>query len=136
MRRLFIPLLLLAALIPGRASAAVNGSVMVPTFGTPALARYTWAVDSSRTQGILGFVFSISARNVQYTLQRTGGMTGMEDFDLFFYQSLDGLTGTTAGAAQCTTTNPVCRGTVPPNANFAIVTLSVGAAGTFVYSNP
>lgn len=141
-RRLIIPLLLMAALAPLRAHAAtVSGSVILPSFGTPAIARLGALVDDEeRLQGIAGYVFSLPAKCnpscPQFTLRRTGGMTGMEDFDLFFYESLEGPTGTTAGSAMCTTSNPVCQGTVPLRANYAIVTLSLGFAGTFTYSNP
>ncbi|MGH2829206.1 MAG: hypothetical protein ACRDJM_01855 [Actinomycetota bacterium] len=136
MRRLLIAIVL-AALGPMPAGAAtVSGSVMLPSFGTPSIARYLSQTGEEVFQGLTGYVFALPAWNVPFTLRRISGATGLEDFDLFFYQSLDGLTGQTAGPAMCTTSNPVCQGNVPFNARFAIVTLSLGLAGTFTYSNP
>lgn len=115
-----------AAVSPARA-APVTGTIALPTYGSAAVPRMMFA--NAGANGVTGYVFEHGAAGRLFTLRATGQPSGLEDFDVSFYSSLE-------------STEPVAwfagdgdeAGTVPAGARWAIVTMSAGANGAFVFS--
>lgn len=142
-------LLLGAVLAAGSAPASavttetVNGSVQIPTFASPAAARLMFA--EAAINGITGYVFRLAVKTGHFTLTSLGGTTGLEDFDVNFYRTIDQhdlnqpdktgwITGAPVGDILCSNQAGSCSGTIPSGAAYAIVTLSAGYQGNFRYT--
>lgn len=155
MRKVLIGAILAAfALAPigAQASQSVEGSVAAPTRfpdtettsvsgGYPGLGRRLYTV-SPETNGLVSYAFAIDESTIggDFTLGDVADDTGVADLDIFFYYDLgDDVIGerapvvaedgefTTVGAGGET-------GTVPADARFAIVFMTIGANATFTYS--
>jgi hypothetical protein len=92
MPRRLLPLVLGAALLaaagtPARAQPA-TGSVQLPA-PSSAAARALYMYDAA-TNGTLGYAFRLHGNPVAapYTLRRTGGATGFENLDVYFYSDV------------------------------------------------
>src|SRR5437870_10400369 len=88
------------------ASQSVSNGVAIPTFGTPAIQRLLYCnlggggspcgSQSGGTNGQFGFIFKLTKHSGTFSLAVTGGATSLEDFDIFFYQSIE-ATATSPG---------------------------------------
>jgi hypothetical protein len=111
---------------PPAHASAISGSVLAPTFGSPALQRNVQ--ETVGQPGVFGFVIDTSAMH-SFAVKPVSGLTGQEQYDIFFYSSLD------AGVAD----TPLqwdpsqMSGQVPAGARYAIVTLALGADGSFEF---
>ncbi len=136
LKRLTVVSLIAAVVFSGAPARAdsVNGSILLPLVGSPAPSRILYS-DLGRINGLVGYVFPLSDKDGSFTLRKTGGVTTLEDFDIFFYESISGLAAKPAGDAMCTSNSPTCTQQIPAKANYAVVTLTIGLAGTFSYTS-
>ena len=131
MRRLAVvtTIALACALAPAHAGQT-DGTITVATFGSPGPARLAYA-NEALPNGVLGWVFRVGLQTTRFTLAKTAGPTGLEDFDIFFYASLADVAveplGTFANEGNES-------GAIPAGAVWAVVTLAAGAQGSFRYS--
>lgn len=112
------------------ATQSLQQQIVVPTFGTPAFARLAYL--QTGQNGVLGYVFHLEARTTRFTLAPASGDSNTEDFDIFFYSALDSTTGAPLQPAYASVGAE--SGLIPVGAQWAIVTLSAGAQGTFRYT--
>lgn len=115
-----------AAGSPARAARTVTGRIEAPTFGSPALPRIVYG--ATQTNGAVGWVFAATPGRA-FTLTVADGPSGLEDFDIAFYGSLDASEPAASHASAAHE-----RGWVPAGAVWGVITLAAGASGTFVYS--
>lgn len=126
-KALVFALAIAAIVSAGPARAGQVGSIVAPTFGSAGPPRMMFA--SGGVNGVTGYVFEHGAAGRPFTLRALDRPSGLEDFDISFYASLD-------------STEPVAwfaedgdeAGTVPAGARWAIVTMSAGANGTFLFT--
>lgn len=126
---------------PARAAQDVQQTIPFPTLGSPQLAIEAWDALGRDGNGMFGYVFRIAGGGDTFALTTRSGATGLESFDLYFYEQ--GV-GNRPGALiepphdLCPGGQLVCNkfGDVPANAAWAVVTLGTGANGTFRYQSP
>lgn len=136
LRRVFTVSLVIAALAsgsPARAETLVK-PIMLPDYGSPSIGRTLHAATGQT--GTIGYVFRLVAKN-SFTLTIAGAPTGLESFDIFFYDEVNGLPGNPVGEAynRCPGGALVCNksGPIPAGAKWAVVSLVAGVNGTFRY---
>lgn len=119
------------AVAPARADS-VTGAVLFPTMTSPGAARLLFA--QTGANGLVGHVFRLNKLNGSFTMRALpGGLTGSEDFDIQFYSSIE--TGTTVGDPLCTEVATTCTKPIPAGARWAVVVMSLGLNGTFLYTS-
>lgn len=140
MRKLMATLMLAATMLAGSPARAevVTRTIMLPDFGTPSIGRLLYTQSGGSINGVVGFVFKLQAKS-NFTLTRTGGgTTGVESFDIFFYDEQNGMPGTSLEPVynRCPAQEVFCdkAGPIPAGAKWAVVTLVLGANGTFRYA--
>lgn len=125
---------LLFSAVPAHAQT-VNGFIMLPDFGTPAIAR-TYYTQTS-TNGPFGYVFRVTTKGSFSLRTLPGGGTGVESFDIFFYDDASGKPGNALNPAYntCPSQEITCdkAGAIPAGAKWGIITLVLGYNGTFRY---
>lgn len=138
-RKIITLLLLAASLLAGSPVRAesFNGTIMLPDFGTPSAGRLMYTQSGGAINGIVGYVFKLGAKS-NFTLRETGGMTGIESFDIFFYDEQNGMPGNSLEPVynRCPAQELFCdkAGPIPAGAKWAVITLVLGANGTFRYT--
>lgn len=129
----------LVCAVPARAEVVPNhdGTVSLPVL-TPQVARVAYAAGVPNRVVADVFKLPVAADGRMYTLKLTGGATGFENPDVYFYQGTD----TTIGDI-CTTdaheSDPKTEtGTICPRAQdhvaWAVVVLRAGAQASFTLS--
>jgi hypothetical protein len=129
-------LAMLSVVAPAEAGGLERGSVRVPV-ANPAVPNAAWDA-KVRANGETGWIFPLnpSADDAEYTLVTTGGLTGVENLDAYFYE--DAPDGSGPGRI-CrvapreqgihSETGVMCPG--PQVAAWGIVVLTTGANATF-----
>jgi hypothetical protein len=150
MRKLLIGAILASfAFVPtgAQASQSVDGFVKSPTrftdgtTGFPGLGRRLYLV-SPETNGLVSYTFAIDedTRGLDFTLGNVADATGAADLDIYFYYDLgDDVEGTRAavvadGGYYANVGPGGESGTVPDDANYAIVFTANGVDSTSTYT--
>ena len=116
----------------------MNGTILLPDFGTPSLGRNLYIQSGGAINGMIGYVFRLTGSKASFSLTKTGGTTGIESFDIFFYSDAGGEPGTVLAAYNsCSGQEVFCdkSGAIPAGSQWAFVTLVLGANGAFRYSS-
>jgi hypothetical protein len=121
-----------AGIVPSAAapSHVETGTISSPTFGSPAIPRLVSY--ATGTNGAFGWVFALKPGMKRFSLAAEVAPTGLEDFDIFFYASIDPVAEPVAPAYA--NQGPVVDEAIPADAAYAVVTLATGAQGTFRYT--
>jgi hypothetical protein len=120
-----------ASCMPSHATSDDWHTILVSS-PDPAVARQM-VLASDKLNGVTGYVLPLTGVTTErsYELVSRGGATGAEDFDAWFYTSVDG-TGSPCPRVPPTNTDLGGEsGTMCAGARYAIVVLFTGAYGTF-----
>ncbi|HEX9695744.1 MAG TPA: hypothetical protein VGB64_05455 [Actinomycetota bacterium] len=138
MHRTSAAALLVALLLSGMPARAetVNGTIMLPDFGSPSIGRLLYS--ETGTTGMVGYVFRLAAKT-SFSLVKTSTPTGLESFDIFFYDEVGGKPGNSLNPIYnaCPSQDPFCNkaGPIPAGAKWAVVSLVLGVNGSFRYTS-
>ncbi|HVL90977.1 MAG TPA: hypothetical protein VM841_12160 [Actinomycetota bacterium] len=130
---LLLALALLLGVSPARAQT-VQHAILLPDFGTPSLGRVL--ASEAGLNGVIGYLIAIQGTKTKFTLATVSAPTGVESFDIFFYDDSNGKPGTVIAAYNlCPGGELRCdkSGSIPSRARWAVVTLVLGVNGTFRY---
>ncbi|MHB8512409.1 MAG: hypothetical protein ACYDCC_09520 [Actinomycetota bacterium] len=117
------------SMLPAHAAQSINQVIILPTYGSPALARIAY---QNGENGVLGYVFRVDPATNWFTLHNPDTSVTASDFDIVFYRAIDSLTATPMDP-QYLDSGPK-SGPIPAGAVYGVITSSTGAQQTFVYT--